>query len=307
MSMKQQRFLVIVGPTGVGKTRVALEIAEKSGAQILSADSRQIYRYMDIGTAKPSPEERRRVRHYFIDIINPDQRYSAGDYGQQARQQLRDLFRLGKLPIVVGGSGLYIRALLDGLSPELPSNPEIKNQLIEELKASGNIELHRRLREVDPQAAERIHPHDSQRILRALEVFQITGRKISELQKILPQQKLEFTPVVIGLNMERKKLYRKIEQRVERMIAEGLVEEVEKLVKMGYSKDLNSLKTVGYKEVFPLLEGKQTLEKTVEEIKKNSRRYAKRQLTWFCSDPRVRWIDNFRGNSTALWKLLCDS
>jgi len=307
LSMKQQRFLVIVGPTGVGKTRVALEIAEKSGAQILSADSRQIYRYMDIGTAKPSPEERRRVRHYFIDIVNPDQRYSAGDYGQQARQQLRDLFRLGKLPIVVGGSGLYIRALLDGLSPELPSNPEIKNQLIEELKASGNIELHRRLREVDPQAAERIHPHDSQRILRALEVFQITGRKISELQKILPQRKLEFTPVVIGLNMERKKLYRKIEQRVERMIAEGLVEEVEELVKMGYSKDLNSLKTVGYKEVFPLLEGKQTLEKTVEEIKKNSRRYAKRQLTWFCSDPRVRWIDNFRGDSTALWKLLCDS
>ena len=301
--MKQRRFLVIVGPTGVGKTRVALEIAEKSGAQILSADSRQIYRYMDIGTAKPSREERRRVRHYFIDIINPDQRYSAGEYGQQARQQLRDLFRRGKLPIVVGGSGLYIRALLDGLSPELPSDPEIKNQLIEELKASGNIELHRRLREVDPQAAERIHPHDSQRILRALEVFQITGRKISEMQKILPQQKLEFTPVVVGLNMERKRLYQKIEQRVERMIAEGLVEEVEKLVRMGYSKDLNSLRTVGYKEVFPLLEGKQTLEKTVEEIKKNSRRYAKRQLTWFCSDPRVRWIDNFRGDSTALWKL----
>ncbi|MCD6169721.1 MAG: tRNA (adenosine(37)-N6)-dimethylallyltransferase MiaA [Candidatus Latescibacteria bacterium] len=307
MSMKQRRFLVIVGPTGVGKTRVALEIAEKSGAQILSADSRQIYRYMDIGTAKPSREERRRVRHYFIDIINPDQRYSAGEYGQQARQQLRDLFRRGKLPIVVGGSGLYIRALLDGLSPELPSDPEIKNQLIEELKASGNIELHRRLREVDPQAAERIHPHDSQRILRALEVFQITGRKISEMQKILPQQKLEFTPVVVGLNMERKRLYQKIEQRVERMIAEGLVEEVEKLVRMGYSKDLNSLRTVGYKEVFPLLEGKQTLEKTVEEIKKNSRRYAKRQLTWFCSDPRVRWIDNFRGDSTALWKLFCNS
>jgi len=305
--MKQRRFLVIVGPTGVGKTRVALEIAEKSGAQILSADSRQIYRYMDIGTAKPSREERRRVRHYFIDIINPDQRYSAGEYGQQARQQLRDLFRRGKLPIVVGGSGLYIRALLDGLSPELPSDPEIKNQLIEELKASGNIELHRRLREVDPQAAERIHPHDSQRILRALEVFQITGRKISEMQKILPQQKLEFTPVVVGLNMERKRLYQKIEQRVERMIAEGLVEEVEKLVRMGYSKDLNSLRTVGYKEVFPLLEGKQTLEKTVEEIKKNSRRYAKRQLTWFCSDPRVRWIDNFRGDSTALWKLFCNS
>jgi len=307
LSMKQRRFLVIVGPTGVGKTRVALEIAEKSGAQILSADSRQIYRYMDIGTAKPSREERRRVRHYFIDIINPDQRYSAGEYGQQARQQLRDLFRRGKLPIVVGGSGLYIRALLDGLSPELPSDPEIKNQLIEELKASGNIELHRRLREVDPQAAERIHPHDSQRILRALEVFQITGRKISEMQKILPQQKLEFTPVVVGLNMERKRLYQKIEQRVERMIAEGLVEEVEKLVRMGYSKDLNSLRTVGYKEVFPLLEGKQTLEKTVEEIKKNSRRYAKRQLTWFCSDPRVRWIDNFRGDSTALWKLFCNS
>ncbi len=307
MSMKQQRFLVIVGPTGVGKTHVALELAEKSGAEILSADSRQIYRYMDIGTAKPSPQERKRVRHYFIDIVNPDQRYTAGDYGQQAREQLRDLFRRGKLPIVVGGSGLYVRALLDGLSPELPSNPEIKTRLIEELKASGNTELHRRLREVDPRAAERIHPHDSQRIVRALEVFQITGKKISELQKVLPQEKLEFTPLVVGLNMERKKLYHRIEQRVERMIAEGLVEEVKKLLKMGYSKDLNSLKTVGYKEVFPLLEGKQTLKQTVEEIKKNSRRYAKRQLTWFCNDPRVRWIENFRGDSTALWKLFCNS
>ncbi len=304
--MEKEKFLVIVGPTGVGKTQTALELAERSGAEILSADSRQIYRYMDIGTAKPSPKERKRVKHYFIDIVNPDQTYTAGDYGQQARQQLQDLFRREKTPIVVGGSGLYLRALLDGLSPELPSDPEIKNQLVAELKILGSIELHRRLREVDPQAAERIHPHDSQRIVRALEVFQITGKKISELQNVPPQQKLNFTPLVVGLNMERRKLYQRIEQRVERMIEEGLVEEVKKLLEMGYDKDLNSLKTVGYKEVFPLLEGGRALKETVEEIKKNSRRYAKRQLTWFCKDPKVRWIENFSGDSTAIWKLFCD-
>jgi tRNA dimethylallyltransferase len=304
--MEKEKFLVIVGPTGVGKTQAALELAERSGAQILSADSRQIYRYMDIGTAKPSPKERKRVKHYFIDIVNPDQTYTAGDYGQQARQQLQDLFRREKTPIVVGGSGLYLRALLDGFSPELLSDPEIKNQLVAELKISGSIELHRRLREVDPQAAERIHPHDSQRILRALEVFQITGKKISGLQNVPPQDKLEFTPLVVGLNMERRKLYQRIEQRVERMIEEGLVEEVKKLLEMGYDKDLNSLKTVGYKEVFPLLEGGRALKETVEEIKKNSRRYAKRQLTWFCKDPKVRWIENFSGDSTAIWKLFCN-
>ncbi|MCK4416697.1 MAG: tRNA (adenosine(37)-N6)-dimethylallyltransferase MiaA, partial [Candidatus Latescibacteria bacterium] len=221
-----------MGPTGVGKTQAALELAERSGAEILSADSRQIYRYMDIGTAKPSPEERKRVKHYFIDILNPDQRYTAGDYGQQARQQLRDVFRQNKTPIVVGGSGLYIRALLDGLSPELPSDSEIKNQLVAELKILGSIELHRRLREVDSRAAERIHPHDSQRIVRALEVFQISGKKISELQKIRPQHKLKFTPLVVGLNMQRKRLYQRIEQRVEKMIEEGLVEEVKKLLAM---------------------------------------------------------------------------
>ena len=305
--MEKETFLVIVGPTGVGKTQAALELAERSDAEILSADSRQIYRYMDIGTAKPSPEERKKVQHYFIDIVDPDQTYTAGDYGQQARQQLQDLFRRDKTAIVVGGSGLYIRALLDGLSPELPSDPEIKNQLVAEIKILGNTELHRRLREVDPPAAERIHPHDSQRILRALEVFQISGKKISELQKILPRDKLEFTPLVVGLNMERRKLYQRIEQRVEKMIEEGLVEEARKLLQMGYDKDLNSLKTVGYKEIFPLLDGKRTLKDTVAEINKNSRRYAKRQLTWFCNDPKVRWIEDFGGYSTALRKLFCDS
>nr|HID59762.1 tRNA (adenosine(37)-N6)-dimethylallyltransferase MiaA [Desulfobacterales bacterium] len=287
--IRARRLVVIVGPTAVGKTELAFRLAKRIGAEIVSADSRQIYRYMDIGTAKPTPEQRKAVKHHFIDIVNPDERYTAGDYGQQARSVIRDLFCQNQFPVVVGGSGFYIRALLDGLFHGPRSDPKVKEGLIEKVKRLGSNRLHQELMRIDSEAAGRIHPNDIQRIVRALEVYQLTGKPISRLQRESPQGMFEFEPIIIGLTMERTCLYQRIDKRVDDMISKGLIEEVKKLEEMGYGRDLNSLNTVGYKEIFPLLDGEARLEETVDRIKKNSRRYAKRQLTWFRRDPRIKW------------------
>ncbi len=284
------KVLFIVGPTGVGKTAVSLELAKRLDAEIVSADSRQVYRYMNIGTAKPSPEQLAAVPHHFIDIVNPDEYYSAGQFGHEARQVIADIFARGKQPLVVGGSGLYIRALVDGLFEPKSADDTIKGALKEEARHMGIRAMYEKLQRIDPATAKRLHPTDTQRILRALEVYQITGRPFSEYLKI-PPQPAEFEPVFIGLFLERRKLYDRIEARVDAMIAAGFMEEVKDLQQRGYGPHLNALRTVGYKEAFLHLANELSYAEMINRFKQKSRNYAKRQLTWFRKDPRVQWVD----------------
>jgi tRNA dimethylallyltransferase len=285
-----RRVIIIVGPTAVGKTAVSLELAAKLGAEVISADSRQIYKFMDIGTAKPTFEERRRILHHFIDLFPPDVSYSAGAFGKEARQLINTLFEAGKLPIVVGGAGFYIRALVDGLQTPEIQDAQIKLELMQRLQDSGLTALFEELQEKDPTAARQIHSNDTQRILRALEVIHITGQPFSGFlnQKLSPA---EFEPLFIGFTRERQQLYKIIEKRVDLMIQQGLIEEVRQLWKQGYGPELNALQTVGYKEVFNYLQNQISHTGMIDLIKRNSRRYAKRQLTWFNADRRIFWIN----------------
>lgn len=291
MQTNKQAVFILVGPTAVGKTDLSLQMARILKGEILSADSRQIYTYMDIGTAKPSLEQRARIPHHFIDIITPDEYYSAGEYGRQGQKVIDMLLSQGIVPIVVGGSGLYVRALVDGFFDPQIHDQDIRRTLHEQLESIGPEGLHERLREIDPEAAARIHPNDSQRIVRALEVFEITQRPLSEIQKTSKVKQADFKPLFVGLNMPREELYRRIDGRVEAMIKKGLIDEVRRLSEMGYDPSLNSLQTVGYQEIFSFLKGEIDLDEAVRLIKQNSRRYAKRQLTWFKKDGRVRWFD----------------
>jgi len=284
------KVLVLAGPTAVGKTKLGIALAEALGGEVVSADSRQVYKYMDIGTAKPTPEQRARVPHHMIDLVLPDEYFSAGRYASLAAEAVKDVARRGKLPIVVGGSGLYLSALFDGLFEEKAKDPALRRALRERAEREGTEALHRELAEVDPEAASRIHPRDLQRIVRALEVYRTTGRPISEWQKER-RPPLEADVLWVGLNLDRRKLYRRIDLRVEDMFRRGLVEEVRALLEMGYGPELPALKTVGYKEVFPYLQGRRSMEETIAQVKTDTHSYARRQLIWFRRDPRIRWLD----------------
>jgi tRNA dimethylallyltransferase len=288
--VSSKKVIIIVGPTAVGKTKLSLQIAQQVDCEIISADSRQVYKLMDIGTAKPNPSERQQAKHHFIDIKFPDEYYSAGMFGKEARQVINKLCDNGKLPLVVGGSGLYIRALVDGFFDEPIADAEVKRILKERVRQEGLQALYEQLNEVDPQLASQLHPNDTQRILRGLEVWQITGKPLSFFQQ-QPLDKADFESIFIGLTMERDRLYQKIEQRVEEMMMSGFAEEVVQLEEKGYSPELSSLQTVGYKEMFKYLKGQLSLEETVTLIKQKTRQYAKRQLTWFRSDKRICWFD----------------
>jgi tRNA dimethylallyltransferase len=293
----KNRVLLLVGPTGVGKTAVSLELAKRIDCEIVSADSRQIYRYMNIGTAKLTPQQLQVAPHHFIDIRDPDEYYSAGEYCREARQCIAEIFARGKQPIVVGGSGLYLRALVDGLFSPRISDESVKAALKQRACEEGMAVLYEELQTIDPVTASKLHPTDTQRILRALEVYQLTGRPFSEFLEKEPQP-ANFEPVFIGLTMARDNLYQRIEQRVEAMLAAGLLEEVRELQRRGYGLHLNALQTVGYKEAFLFLQNELSYEDLVRLMKQKSRNYAKRQLTWFRRDGRVRWVE-WTENSTA--------
>ena len=291
--------LIIVGATAVGKTAIAIKLADRiKNVEIISADSRQVYKFMNIGTAKPTEDERAKVKHHFIDIKLPDEYYSAGRYGNEARRKIDRLFENKKTPIVVGGSGLYIRALVDGFFDKQIFDAEVKQRLKNEIQQLGISKLYERLQRFDKITAEKIHHHDGQRIVRALEVYELTGQPLSKYQKEKSKQ-ANFTPLFIGLNRQRKFLYRIIEKRVDLMIEKGLVDEVLKLKAMGYLPPLNSLRTVAYREVYEYLDGKVDFTEMVRLIKQRSRNYAKRQLTWFRKDERIKWIDLDKCNSDA--------
>ncbi len=281
---------MLAGPTAVGKTEIALSLAQAWRGEIVSADSRQIYRGMDIGTAKPGRAELALVPHHFIDICEPDQDYSAGTYGREARACVARLQSLGTTPLVVGGSGFYIRALVDGLPAPHASDPRVKAFWRQQIAERGTEAVHARLAQVDPESAARLHPNDTQRIVRALEVHELSGQPLSAF-KSGTEKPADFKAILIGLTRPRETLYERIDRRVDVMIEQGLVQEVERLRGMGYGLQHNALRTVGYQEVFSYFNGEIDEAEMIALIKQHSRQYAKRQLTWFRRDPRVHWID----------------
>jgi tRNA dimethylallyltransferase len=283
-------ILVVCGPTATGKTGLMFEIAERSyPIEIVSADSRQIFRYMDVGTAKPSSEELQRLPHHMIDICDPDEEYNAGRYGKDARQQIEAVYRRKNVPVVVGGSGLYLHSLIDGLFEGEARDPEVKKRLQARADEEGLGVLYDELQKVDPESAAKIHPNDRQRIVRALEAFYVSGQPISELRKRL-RVETGLEPIFVGLTMEREALYRRIDERVLQMVRKGLVEEVVRLREMGYHRELQSQKTVGYQEIHAYLDGEIPLEVAIERIQRNTRRFAKRQFTWFKREQRILWF-----------------
>ena len=284
------RVLILVGPTASGKTEVARAVARRRDVEIVSADSRQIYRFLTIGTAKPSPADLSAVPHHCVDIVDPDARYSAGEFGRAGRAVLDDIISRGRLPLVVGGSGLYVRALVDGLFEGPGAEPEVRAELGRELEAKGIAALLDELRDVDPEIAARVSPTNPRRILRALEVYRQTGTPLSVHQR-MGKVEINFDPFFAGLRWERGELYRRIERRCMEMLEQGLLREVESLGQRGYGPQLNALQTVGYAEAVRHLAGEISYEEMVRLFKQNSRRYAKRQLTWFNADARIHWID----------------
>lgn len=284
-----KKLLAIVGPTASGKTRLSLEIAARTGAEIISADSRQIYRRLDIGTSKPLAGELRTIRHHFIDILEADQPYSAGIYGTEARAVLADLDRRGVPGIVVGGSGLYLRALIDGLFEGPAADPGVRRSLQGMLERDGLPALLQSLRKVDPVSAEKMSAEPkARRVIRALEVYYCTGIPLSHHHARQPEENRPDV-VQVGLAWEREVLYRRINERSAGMVRGGLADEVRSLLER-FDRRLNSLNSVGYKEMIDHLDGKRGMEETLELIQRNTRRFAKRQLTWFRADKRIRWI-----------------
>ena len=244
---------------------------------------------MDVGTAKPTPEEITQIPHHCIDIIEPDDYFSAGEFGILARRIVEEIFKRMHLPIVAGGSGLYIRALVDGLFSSNVRDDDVRKALRDRADDEGWIALHQYLCEVDPEVGERIHPNDRKRIIRALEVYQLTGKPISECQRSRTIA-APFDPIFYGLSWKRETLYSRIDERVDEMIQSGLIDEVSRLRSMGYSSSLNSMDSVGYKEIFAFLDGRISMEEAIGMIKRNTRRFAKRQMAWFRRDARIRWI-----------------
>jgi len=280
---------VIVGPTAAGKTALSLQLADLLNCQIISADSRQIYKYMNIGTAKVETEIQKRIPHHFIDIRDPDSYYSAGMYSKEARIKIDEIQQQNILPVIVGGSGLYIRALVDGIVELNAKDKEVRSELDKELDISGLAALYSELQKIDPAYASKISQNDPQRILRALEVFRVTNIPFSEWQAQKPVS-AAIEPFFIGVTSPREVLYQRINNRVDQMFENGLIDEVRELENRGFSRNLNALNTVGYKEVFAHLSEEITYGEMVELIKRNTRRYSKRQMTWFNSDERIQWF-----------------
>ena len=298
------KAIIILGPTAVGKTGVSLLLAERIGAEIISADSMQVYRGMDVATAKPSAADLRRIPHHLIDILKADDSYSAARFRELALDSTRQITRAGKMPLIVGGSGLYLRALVDGLSDFPPADWELRRSLREEEKKNGPGHLYNRLREMDPAAAARIHPHDLKRTVRALEVIELKGRPLSGWERKWPVFQERGTTdegrgtevegcefFIFGLRRDRKDLYRRIDERVEEMFRKGLIEETKGLMERGASRNRVAWQALGYKEVEGFLRGEYPLEEARRRLARNTRHFARRQMIWWRRDGRIKWVD----------------
>ncbi|MBI2638279.1 tRNA (adenosine(37)-N6)-dimethylallyltransferase MiaA [Candidatus Peregrinibacteria bacterium] len=277
-------LLVVLGPTASGKTALSIEIAQQFGGEIISADSRQVYRHMNIGTDKISVEARHGVPHHLLDVADPDERFTVADFKAQAEMAIDDILARGKLPILTGGTGLYIRAITENF--DIPAeNREVRAQLIEELEKIGPDALYEKLKKLDPGSAAKIHPKNPRYVVRALEICMTTGHPKSDAKKTPKYQCLQ-----IGLSWPREALFERIHRRIDEQIEHGLIDETKQLLSLGYSKNLPSMNTLGYKEIVAHLDGMMTLAEATEELKQNTRNFAKRQMTWFKRDQGVIWI-----------------
>ncbi|MBA7638382.1 tRNA dimethylallyltransferase [subsurface metagenome] len=283
------QLVAIVGPTAIGKSKLAIRLAQTLDGEIVSADSRQVYRYMDIGTAKPSPEERTLVPHHLIDVVDPDEDFTLAIYQDMAHQAIEAIQKRGKLALLVGGSGLYVQAVVGGWRiPRVAPDPELRHNLEERAAREGYMALYEELKQVDPAAAKRIDPRNTRRVIRALEVCQISGMPFSQLQQSSPS----FRTLVLGLTTERADLYQRIDSRVDGMMERGLVQETEGLTKRGYSLDLPSMSGIGYKQIGRYLQGQIDLPQAVQQIKFETHRFARHQYAWFRpKDERIHWFD----------------
>lgn len=285
----ERKVIVIVGPTCSGKTAFSLILAEKLKTEIISADSRQVFKHINIGTAKPSSSELGKIKHHFVDCLDLNYDFNVSKFEEEALTIIDKLISQKKIPIIVGGSGLYIKAIIDGIFNNVDVEPEIRNNLLEERTKYGNDHLFEKLRQIDPVSAEKLLPQNWKRVLRALEVFYFTGKPIWRHQdEYVRNNENEYYQ--FGLLWPRSLLYENINLRVEKMITDGLVKETKEILIKNYDRKLNSLNTVGYKEIIEYLDGKISLEKTIELIKRNTRHYAKRQMTWFNKDKRINWM-----------------
>ena len=292
MKELKKPLIVLTGPTAAGKTELSIALAKKLNGAIISADSMQVYKYMNIGSAKIRPEEMQGVRHYLVDVLDPREEFHVARFQQMAKEAMDEIYRNGQLRSVVGGTGFYIQALLkdidfDESSGELPCRKELE----ETARREGGAVLYERLKQVDPESAEAIHPNNVKRVIRALEFYQETGQPISLHNKEQKEKQPPYTYAYFVLNDDRARLYERIDRRVDRMVEQGLVEEVRWLKEHGYDRSLVSMQGLGYKELFPYLDGTCSLEEAVEIIKRDTRHFAKRQITWFKREPDVIWLN----------------
>jgi len=291
MKHKKPKLFVVLGPTAVGKSAVGIDIAKRLGGEIINADSLQVYKYLNIGTAKPSSKELHEVSHHLINIINPDEDFNAGMFRSRAASTIKDLYQNNKNIILVGGTYLYVKILLSGLIEGLPANMEIRENIKKLRAIFGLPYVYDRLLLLDPEAASRIHPNDYVRAERALEVNYLTAQKMSELQAVHSFQDQDYEYFKVGISLDREILKERIDKRVDIMIEEGLVEEVKQLREMGYKKNLKPMKSIGYKEINQFLDGEIDIDEAVELIKRDTKRFAKRQMTWLRKDNEINWFE----------------
>ncbi|MGN0163837.1 MAG: tRNA (adenosine(37)-N6)-dimethylallyltransferase MiaA [Candidatus Ornithomonoglobus sp.] len=299
--MKKIPLVVVAGPTASGKTRLAIDIAKRFDGEIISADSMQIYKYMNIGTAKPTAEERAECTHHLVDFVEPNAEFSVADYTELAHKVIADITARGKLAVMCGGTGLYINSVVNDITfGKQDTNYEMREELKALAEREGSEKLLEILAVFDPVSAERLHPNNLRRIIRAIEFYRTTGVPISEHQEMTRQTESRYEPVMFCIDHDRAVLYDRINRRVDMMLDEGLLDEVKRIMDMGYTKDMNSMKGIGYKEIMDYFNGECTLEEAVENVKQGSRRYAKRQLTWFRRDKRIIFLDPETAAETAI-------
>jgi len=307
INSKDNNLLILLGPTGVGKTDISIKLAQKiPDIEIISADSMQIYKYMDIGTAKPAKNILKTIKHHMIDIVEPSDNFDVTQYSKLAVDIILNIFKRGTIPILTGGSGLYISSIINPLFAGPAKDSEYRKILEEEAKIQGNRYLHNKLSKIDPVSASKIKPNDLRRIIRALEVYKSTGKLISCLQKKDSNKNLKFKYHVIGLKRDRENIYKRINLRVDKMIENGLIEEVKMLREMGYKEDLNSMQGLGYKQINKYLNGIYSEEEAINLIKRETRHYAKRQMTWFKNKIiNIQWIDLDETSENEVVSYLC--
>ncbi|WP_079508532.1 tRNA (adenosine(37)-N6)-dimethylallyltransferase MiaA [Mesobacillus jeotgali] len=287
---EKKKLIVLIGPTAVGKTKLSIELAKNFNGEIISGDSMQIYKGMDIGTAKITPEEMEGIRHHLIDVKEPEESFSTAEFQDLVREKIDEISTRGKMPMIVGGTGLYIQsAIYDYHFTDAPSDPGFRRKLEDEAEEKGLAFLHEKLDRIDPVSASRIHPNNVRRVIRALEIVHCTGKTAAELQSEQSPELL-YDTALVGLMMEREQLYRRINLRVDLMLEQGLLEEVQYFYDKGL-RECQSIQAIGYKELYDYFEDKVSLDEAIENLKQNSRRYAKRQLTWFRNKMNVEWFD----------------